>query len=492
MHQLGKAMKERFIRGGSPDDLIQASDFCEKALALCPPEHDDRSSIIEDIHCISGMKATKDKRREAMKFGDAEDVTFSDLARMEWNLWKHTDDITHLASCIAHYRSALSRRPPGHPGRPSSLHNLGLAVLLMAKSNDDLTRLDEAVALLQDCLDLKLKGGDLDSDRCHTLQKLGDAFYFRYKVANALADLEEFGRCYREALELQPDNDHNFDKLSSYHFLKFKRAKQPADGEEAVEFALRALQKSGPKNRAHYTREVATCYVARYMECGEYFEEAIKYLFMVFEFDDHAARRSAFHELSVALSSRIDGKESDLVVIDEGIDYCRKALGTTKGNDAISHPILQLISRLLNHRYEITNDETHLMEAVQHRQLYLGFQTGTAYYPMPTAMTNNLDRGIPPPSRHLEVRLPLDSHEPTGIASPVSSSSATDGAVTTTDHTPSEIDEVADTVITRSADVVATHGPLSVKFMSLVPFVLWLLGMRLIAILVALGMLLLV
>ncbi|KAG8872027.1 hypothetical protein FRB97_008108 [Tulasnella sp. 331] len=141
------------------------------ALALCPPDHQWRSLILNNLGIASHTR------------------------------FKHTGITTDLEQSIRYYQEALSIRAVDHSDRPLTLNCLGTALETRFYQTGRVTDLDEGTQLFQEALSLCPIG---HPTRCVSLANLGSALHKRFDQRSDKADLDKGIQYLQDAFAICP------------------------------------------------------------------------------------------------------------------------------------------------------------------------------------------------------------------------------------------------------------------------------------------------
>ncbi|OAX35022.1 hypothetical protein K503DRAFT_858860 [Rhizopogon vinicolor AM-OR11-026] len=168
---LATSLQERFEQRGVLSDLDEAIDLHQAALALCPPDHYTRSSLLNNF-AISLQER-----------------------------FKQQGVLSDLDEAIDLHRAALALHLPGHSDRSLSLNNLAVSLRKRFEQRGvlGLSDLDEAIELHQAALVLCPPD---HSTRSSSLNNLAISLQDRFGQQGVLSDLNEAIDLHRAVLAL--------------------------------------------------------------------------------------------------------------------------------------------------------------------------------------------------------------------------------------------------------------------------------------------------
>lgn len=357
MHQLAKALRDRFMRGGNPDYLSQASDLCKIALAACPKDTSVRQSILEDMDAISELSKTDPRSPgpvDSSTSGSATTLEDEKKAFKLWNLIRETSDSAAASPCFPSESSGFSLFEDNNDG--SRLPFKIAQALSPSFQASQSTSSEGGITIIRGCLKVGLSKKKPMNDHLAFRKRASDS-RTRYYTTNRSEDLEEYGEYAYKAFGAKPpgtsDIAHDCWTISLFHLLKLKLARDPTDAELATDFGLEAFQACVQKDKTKYARQLADVATMRYLELQEreYFDEAVKYLFIILESflpsqDDERFQLLLIRELETLLRRKIE--EPGPSVLEEAIGHCRRALCTVPEHSAASSTLTELLSEVLD------------------------------------------------------------------------------------------------------------------------------------------------
>ncbi|KAG1827899.1 CHAT domain-containing protein [Suillus variegatus] len=228
LDELAHAVRARFAQHGSIDDLDTSIQLGREAVSLCPEGHADRDAYLNNL--------AFSLRSRFIHQGNTNDLDEAIYLGALVNCFNECSDIGDMTRAISLYREALTLRPPGHPHRDTTLHNLALAL----KNRYDKSRvsedLDEAIDQYRESLWLKR----LDNPERHlTLTNLSSALCSRFTQAQKNEDVEEAIALCQESLaalsSLHPERYFSYRWLQEAYLSRYRILHDPADLSLAVE-----------------------------------------------------------------------------------------------------------------------------------------------------------------------------------------------------------------------------------------------------------------
>jgi tetratricopeptide (TPR) repeat protein len=112
-----------------------------------------------------------------------------------------TSCLADLEEAIVLGREALELRPPPHPHRSNSLHDLSAYLAERSNKTGRPADLEEAILLVREALELR---SSPHPQRSVSLYNLAACLSYRFNETGQLADIEEAVHLSRQALELRP------------------------------------------------------------------------------------------------------------------------------------------------------------------------------------------------------------------------------------------------------------------------------------------------
>ncbi|KAG1722672.1 CHAT domain-containing protein [Suillus lakei] len=213
LDKLARAVRARFDRHGTIDDLDECIQHRREAVSLCPEGHSGR------------------------------DTYLNNLAVSLWSRFNHQRKSYDLNEAISLYEEALRLRPVGHKSRDTSLDNLGGALRARFNQRSDVDDLDRAINLRRKALTLRPPG---NPSRDKTLNNLALALQTRYIKSDASEDLDEAIDLYRESLRLRPHGHPRRHtallNLSSALCSRFTQTQKDEDVKEAIRLCQESLE----------------------------------------------------------------------------------------------------------------------------------------------------------------------------------------------------------------------------------------------------------
>ncbi|KAF7974779.1 hypothetical protein HWV62_11257 [Athelia sp. TMB] len=345
--ELGKDAYDRHQMDGLIDDLHEAIDHFNKALALCPLEHYLRPSVVFDAAYaiytrfkILGQQ--QDLEKAIVHFRGAVELfppghrdhqislgNLSFALQIRFRRWGQIDD---LEEAVIYERDNLELCPPGHPGRSMSLNNLAYALGIRFDQLGDMADLEQSIAYQRDALELHPPG---HPDRHLFLSNLAPALQTRFDQLGQMADLEQAIIYNREVLDLRPPEhpelSTTLNNLATALRVRFDQLGEMADLEMAITHLRSALElcPQGHPDRSRALNNLASSLGARFRELGQMvdLEQAIIHHRDALELRPlgHPDRHSCFNNLALALQVRFRqlGQMADL---EQVIIYHRSAL----------------------------------------------------------------------------------------------------------------------------------------------------------------------
>lgn len=198
---LGNAFWRRYERQGSINDLCQAIETLERAVATVPQNHPDRATCLPSLAMALGGRyerngAANDLDRaisfmeEAISLLPQDDINrpvhLVDLSTLLRMRGERTWFMVDLEASITAAKDSLASANSDHPRRSFMLLGLGIALALRffrAGSSDDI---DESIRLLEEAAEMTSKN---PLNHALILANLGNACNWRYQRTGSMDDL---------------------------------------------------------------------------------------------------------------------------------------------------------------------------------------------------------------------------------------------------------------------------------------------------------------
>ncbi|KAI0039840.1 hypothetical protein FA95DRAFT_1550329 [Auriscalpium vulgare] len=179
----------------------------------------------------------------------------NNLAIAMYTQFEQLGRMPDLEGAIMLHREALHLRPPGHPDRSTSLNNLAVAMHTEFEQLGKMSNLKKAIALHRVALKLRPPG---HPNRSKSLSNLAIAVLSQFKQLGNMSDLKEAIMLHREALKLNPPGHPERSSILNYMAIavhtQFKQLGEMSDLEEAINFELASEYiYAGPTIRLKYT-----------------------------------------------------------------------------------------------------------------------------------------------------------------------------------------------------------------------------------------------
>ncbi|KAF7971299.1 hypothetical protein HWV62_21458 [Athelia sp. TMB] len=336
----GDALFTRFERLGRMEDLEEAIGHHRSVHALLPLDHPDRSYFLID-------------------FANALQTRFGILGQIE-----------DLEEAIVHHRGALEQRPPGHVDRFVSLHNLAVVMEKRFGQLGLMQDIEEAVILNREALGL------FPPQHLHrpaSLSNLASAMHTRYEHSGRLEDLEELISHHRDTLQsCPPDDPDRFLPLNNYAnamLTRFEHTLQMSDLQEAIDQLRNALELCPPDhiNRSGLLVNLANALGSRFRQSGQMkdLDEAIGHQRSALELcpPGNPNRSASLNNLAAILSIRFQ-ELSQMKDLEAAIACHRDALDLRPPGHFNRPSSLNNLGAALHNRFDLLGQSVDLEEAV--------------------------------------------------------------------------------------------------------------------------------
>jgi CHAT domain-containing protein len=275
-----------------------------------------------------------------------------------------------VKDAISSHRKALSRRPPGHPGRSDSLHNLANALYTRFEQSGRMEDLEDAIASDREALSLRPPG---HPDRSSSLNNFANTLSTRFKQSGRMEDLKDAISSHCEALSLcppgHPDRSISLYNLASALCTRFEQSGRMEDLEDAISSYREALslRPPGHPNRSISLNNLVSALSTRFKQSGrtEDLEDAISSYREALSLcpPGHPNRSISLNNLASALSTRFkqSGRMEDLE--DAISSYC-EALSLRPPGHPDRSISLNNLANALSTRFEQSGRMEDLEDAI--------------------------------------------------------------------------------------------------------------------------------
>ncbi|KAG1721705.1 CHAT domain-containing protein [Suillus lakei] len=251
LDKLARAVRARFDRHGTIDDLDECIQHRREAVSLCPEGHSGRDTYLNNL--ASSLLSRFDHQRKSYDLNEAISLyeealrlcpvghksrafSLGNLGGTLCDRFNQRSDIDDLDRAISLHREALTLHPPGHASRDITLNNLALALNTRYDKSDASEDLDEAIDLYRESL--RLKRHD-DPERHVTLHNLSSVLCSGFTQTQKNEDVEEAIRLCQESLEalpsLHPSRYFSYMRLQKAYLSRYRVQRKSADLSLAVE-----------------------------------------------------------------------------------------------------------------------------------------------------------------------------------------------------------------------------------------------------------------
>lgn len=217
MSNLGCYLSNRFDRLGDLNDLEQAIELNEEAVAATPgppgyPDHPARAGRLNNLAILLSSRF--------MRSGALDD----------------------LEEAIKQSSYAVAATPLDHPDRAAILNTLGNPFYLRFERLRVLSDLEQAIEWSKEVTEISPPD---HPDHAIRLANLGNLFYNKFQQLGALGDLEQAIQQSSTALEATPQGHPNvaviLDFLGSQYRSRFQQLEELTDLDRAIELSGKAL-----------------------------------------------------------------------------------------------------------------------------------------------------------------------------------------------------------------------------------------------------------
>jgi tetratricopeptide (TPR) repeat protein/CHAT domain-containing protein len=359
LNDLGSALHNRFRQLGQLNDVEEAKDCYQQALALCPLHHQDRSFCLNNLASVFQTRFQKlgelKNLEEAVLYHHqalslrplghfARSVSLNNLANALRTRFRHVGDSKDLDNAILYHQQALILRPPGHRDRSMSLNNLALTLQTRFQQDGNISNLEHAIVYHRQALALRPPNHPSHSA---SLNNLANALQTRSQQVGEIKDLEEAITYYHQALTLRPpghpERPASLNNLANALQLSFQNTGEINDLEEAITYYYQALTLRPPGHPEHSAslNNLANALQSRFEQIGRIkdLEGAITYYYQALTLrpPGHSEHPASLNNLANALQTKFQqiGEIKDL---EEAILYHQQAL-TLRPPSHPAHPM---------------------------------------------------------------------------------------------------------------------------------------------------------
>ncbi|KAF9463793.1 CHAT domain-containing protein [Collybia nuda] len=254
---------------GNIDDLQEAITSFEQALVLCPAGHPGRLNCLKGLaHALTNrflkLRETSDVQEAIVYFREVLELSpsghpdrsaaLSSLARGLLNRFRKLGEVVDLQEAISLDEQALRLRPAGHPGRAVLLRNLASALITRFEKLGEVKDLRAAIEFLERGLRLCPDG---HPKQAIALEALADALMTRFRNSGGeMQDLDKAIGLYEKVLNLKPtdhpDQSSALDDLGGALFVRFGKQGEMKDLEGAITLLQKALTLKPSDYPGHY------------------------------------------------------------------------------------------------------------------------------------------------------------------------------------------------------------------------------------------------
>ena len=246
---LGDSYVTRFETTSISDMLNQAIIVYRHGLELCPKDESQRTCMFGLAHALSyrfERTGSMVDLNEAILMGretlslcptphPGRSSSLSNLGIYLWKRFRRTGSMADIEESTLMHRESLSLCPPPHPDRPSSLNNLGLGLVERFARMGFMTDLEEAILIHRESLSLRPTP---HPRRFFSLNNLASTLLYRFDRTGFITDLQEVILLYRESLSLLPTS-HPYYSNSLYNLANallkhFQKTCSMTDLDEAI------------------------------------------------------------------------------------------------------------------------------------------------------------------------------------------------------------------------------------------------------------------
>jgi tetratricopeptide (TPR) repeat protein len=333
---LARALKHRYERRGSLDDLNTSIDLLHGRLGGLPDDHPSRIKYLTNLGILLESR-----------FGRLGTIPDLDLA-------------IHL------HKRAKTLAPVDHPDRAHILNGLGTALRVRYRRLGVRSDLDEAIEHLSEAVVTATKGV-----KAFALLNLGTALGSRFNRAGDIADLDAAVDAHRAASVLadRANSSMMLSGLGQSLLNRFQHLGDPDDLDAAIEAGSQAVTSTPADDpeRPRYLSHLGNLFEARFDQLQRLSDadaaithgrEAVRATP-----DDHFERAGYLLCLGNILWKRY-GVLEDNADLDAAVEVAQEALRLTPEDSAERGAVLNLLSGTLTRRFQRCHEKGDIDEAI--------------------------------------------------------------------------------------------------------------------------------
>ncbi|EIN04386.1 hypothetical protein PUNSTDRAFT_146593 [Punctularia strigosozonata HHB-11173 SS5] len=383
---LADALRERFGRLSSAEDLDEASQLCQSALDGSPPGCKLRPGCLNAM----GRLACYRFRLQGMAGGAAQAIVLHRealhtpglaypedfkarflLALALFTEYEVDGQMDKLEEAIKLYRTALELCPPKHVDRPIVLLNVGIALTIQGEDKSVVSDVQEAITHLRNSLSLRPPG---DPYRINSMSTLGNAVRSRFILEGRPEDLQEATQIRRDVIACcPPENPHMWifvGNLANVLGSQYEHFGSLGDLDECIQLQREAMRRipSGHPRIAIVLCNLAECLIMRFDDTGRGadLEEAIQSFREASDITrpGHPHYSNTVEYLATCLRRRfrISGAYNDL---EDSIALSRRAIGMVSKSYSGYPPMIIHLAEGLWLRGEHRRDLDDIIHAIK-------------------------------------------------------------------------------------------------------------------------------
>ncbi|KAJ6512358.1 CHAT domain-containing protein, partial [Mycena vulgaris] len=283
-------------------------------------------------------------------------------------------DVADINEAVQLHREAHALRPASHPGRVTSLNNLGISLQARFQLKGDAADINKALQLHSEALVLRAAS---HPDRTNTLKNLGNSVIERFQMRGDATDIDKAVQLHREALALLPvphsGRASALNNLAVSVLMRFQQRGDVGDIDEAVQLHREglALRPAPHPGRSTSLSNLASTLHARFEQRGDAtdIDEPVQLhretlaLFPT----PHPARDLALDNVGVSVSMQFR-QRGNVGDIGEAVQLHGEALALLPAHPHRAISLTNLANSVLE-RYRQTGDTEDIDEAVKlHRE----------------------------------------------------------------------------------------------------------------------------
>jgi tetratricopeptide (TPR) repeat protein len=379
--ELAVCLYRRFGRSSDGADLDAAIEAMGTAVVTVSPGDPELVSYLADLaifrhlrFCRAGnaadVAASLEAAQKARELDPSQPGPRSAYADARYAQFTCTGQLADLEAAVLAARQAVTLSPPGHPGLPQCLSNLGRLLRERFRLRGEDADLDAAVDCGQRAVELaRLEGPDLAG----CLSGLASSLRNRFERSGSGADLTAAVDAGQRAVTLTPPGSPNYaGYLSNLGLLlghRFDLTGEPADLDDAISAGREAVDLTPPGGLSapDLLSNLGSALMQRFLLAGERsdLDAAIdfKQQALALTAPGDPARARYLSNLGTSLRARFEstGKGADL---DAAVDAGQQAVALClAGSPHLGRYLLNLCSTLRT-RYLLAGNDEDLDAAV--------------------------------------------------------------------------------------------------------------------------------